>query len=469
MSIVQWVNLEKDEAYAADPDVGSVDRCGPLSVKAVFARNGVPLNFTVKAVPSGSDNVEYSSAEQLRNPNFRMPTEISGLAMEKQVTLDGAVKLPAAGGNKYKLEAKDANGVTVQSVDVEARRKLYYQVLAMDDAKGTVPIYSLAPMESHAARHFITLQKTGVTGKIPYRKTLTMHSGGNVAKFGTEVGQAYNISAAQKKVGVAVVFSDYIASMDSAKFEVILTAGSSNPRVVVSANDVTIVGDKYLWHGLDDAEDSSKLWFIDGGVEYSNPVTGEKDRYQFSRDNVDIAGGKHFSYGGYHQIKIRRDSRLNVLLGKTQGTLTFAIKVNVVGGWTNGFSWAPDGNHLITCARRVRWEDMPSNTQEYTWNHEIGHRFGMVAYGNREDLSKLHNYSKLPDGPPTLYSDATGVRYQGHRGPHCGMGAQYDYLKDSWSGTPGCVMFGANGIGNKHSPKEYCSECAPIVRKLDLS
>lgn len=96
----------------------------------------------------------------------------------------------------------------------------------------------------------------------------------------------------------------------------------------------------------------------------------------------------------------------------------------------------------------------------------MGHRFGMVAYGHRSDID---GHRKLPDGPANFYSDATGVNYGGHRGPHCGKGATYDSATDWWSGDPKCVMFGANGIGSNDAPKEYCDECTPIVRKLDLS
>src|SRR5690606_21362815 len=120
----------------------------------------------------------------------------------------------------------------------------------------------------------------------------------------------------------------------------------------------------------------------------------------------------------------------------------------------------------ITCSRRPLWEDMPVNTREYTWNHEVGHRFGMVAYGDNQSIP---GYKNLPNAPPHLYSDATGPNYGGHRGPHCGKGATYNAATDSWSGTPECVMFGANGIAGRHAPKEYCEDCAKVVRKLDLS
>ncbi|MGQ9424390.1 hypothetical protein ACXYTJ_00400 [Gilvimarinus sp. F26214L] len=465
MAIIQWVNLEKNEAYAKDPDIGSVDRCGPLSIKALFAKDGVPLSFSVRAVPAGKDNVEYSEAEQNRNPNFKMPKDVSGLASEKEVLLDGLVKLPAAGGNKYKLEATDANGTTVQSVEVEAKRKLYYQVMSMSGPEGRVPSYSLSPMENHAEKHSIVLSQEGAPATIPYRKCLAMHSGGNLNKFGGEVAKAYTLTDPYKKVGIAAVFSDYIASMKEHDYFRTLAIGGSAPGISVSEGYITITGDRYLWHGLDDEDDKEKKWFVLGAAFYSNPSGGPDMTYRLKKENVSITGSPRFPYGGFHQIKIKRDDSLNSLLAGKGGIFKIGLKVNIVNGWTNGFSWSPGGNDLITCARRTRWRDMPAETREYTWNHEVGHRFGMVAFGHR---TKVPGSNKLPDGPPTLYGENRGVNDYGHQGPHCGAGATYSPAS-GWSGAPGCVMFGANGTGEKHAPKEYCGACAKVVRKVDLA
>lgn len=465
MAIIQWVNLGKDPAYAKDPDIGSVDRCGPLSVTTKFDKNNVPIVFTVKVSPSGGDNVTYTPAElgPGRNINFKLMKGLSDLAHSTEVILDNDIYLPAAGGNKYKVEAKDANGVMVASMEIEARRKLYYQVLTMDDANGTVPTYSLASMETHADKHFISLKKTGADGKITYRKTLAMHAGGNLGQFGSDVGGAYNISAPLKKVGIAAVFSDYIASMKSSIFILPVTIGVANSGV--TATDVIVVGNAFLWHGMDDNEDASKKWLIDAAAEYSDPTTSSFQTYFIPRANINITGAKYFPHGGYHQIKITRDAGLDALLNKSQGVIKISLEVNIVDGWTNGFSWSPGGSDLITCAKRTQWQDMPANTQEYTWNHEVGHRFGMVAYGHR---AAIGGSNKLPDGPSTLYGENRGVNDKNHQGPHCEKGATFS-ATTGWSGTPLCVMFGANGIGTAHSPKEYCAECTKIVRKLDLS
>jgi hypothetical protein len=87
----------------------------------------------------------------------------------------------------------------------------------------------------------------------------------------------------------------------------------------------------------------------------------------------------------------------------------------------------------------------------------------MTAWGNSSHGNKALR-DKLPDGPSTLHGENHGVNDKGHAGPHCEKGDAYNSSTGRWSGTPGCVMFGANGIGNNNSPDEYCSECKPIVR-----
>jgi len=463
MTLVQWVNLEKDDAYAADSDIGSKDRCGPITVDVLFDKAKVPLNFKMKITPVGGKNAVYTKAEMKRNKKFKETQGVSGLADDKNVLMESTIGLPAAGGNKYKIEAKDANGVVVESLEVETKRKLYYQVVTMDDANGSVASYSLGSMEAHADQYFIKLQKKGADRKIPYRKTLAMHSGGNLSMFGSDVGTAFNLDAPLKKVGIAAVFSNYIASMKLSRFAISLAIGTPSPQV--TATDVTVVGNSFLWHGMDDAEDLAKKWLVNAAAEYIDPTTSAVQTYFIPRANIDITGTKYFTYGGYHQIKITRDAGLDALLNKSAGAVTISVEVNIVSGWTNGFSWSPGGSPLITCARRTVWKDMPVNTREYTWNHEVGHRFGMVAYGNKKSIA---GYAKLPDGPATLYGENRGVNDKGHQGPHCETGATYSPTA-GWSGAPGCVMFGANGIGTAHAPNDYCGACKPIVRKLDLS
>lgn len=472
MTITQWVNLEKEDDYAKDPDIGSKDRCGNLTIKTAFAKGNVPLSYKVKVKSAGSGNVTYTAAELARNSKFKMTKGVLDLGSSTEVLMEDNIQLPAAGGNKYILEAIDANGKTVSSVEVETKRRLYYQEITMDDVNGTVPNYSLSPMEAHAEKHFIYLKKMGATKKTPYFKTLTDN---NSLNFATQVKKAYDLSQALQKVGIALVFSDYITDPDKFDFIDVLPIGGSNPYISISATDITISVDDYLWYGLDDADDKAKNYFVSGQLQHIDPINSPTPSVStILKKDVDIAGTKLKTHGGYHKISIKRTPSINDLLNKTSGVLTFSLELNSAPFWTNGFSWNPwsDDFKLITVSRRPLWEDMTSSTREQVWNHELGHRLGMTSYGNKKDYKgkDIDGFKKLPDGPTSFYYDISDNKnYGGHRGPHCGKGAVYNDTTDDWSGVPGCVMYGADAIGSNSTPKEYCPDCTPIVRKLDLS
>lgn len=469
MAIIQWVNLEKDSDYLDDPDIESLDRCGKLSVKTAFSSGDVNLAYKVKVSPVDG-NVIYSAEELGRNTNFKMTKGASDLATDTEVLIEESIQLPAAGGNKYILEAKDANGIPVSSAEVEARRRLYCQYITMDDKTGKVPTYSLSPLEAHAKKYQIYLKPVGQQKKIPYFKTV--HKG-NQLNFAIEVKKAYDISNSLQKVGLAIVYSDYIAKKSKLAYTKNLTIGQKYSDILITPTDIYIGLKHYLWFGLDDKDDNLKDFFIDGVIEY-NSFNNVKDTYFIQRKDISVIGKKVNTYGGYHQIKIARNKNLDRLLNNKAGTLKFEIDFHQVASWTNGFSWNPWGDafKLITVSRRPLWEEMTADTREQVWNHEIGHRFGMTSYGNKlaHDKSKINGSDKLPDGPSSYYYDiGDNKNYGGHRGPHCSTGATYDAKTDSWSGKPKCVMFGADAIGKNSTPKDYCDECKKILQKLDLS
>ena len=148
------------------------------------------------------------------------------------------------------------------------------------------------------------------------------------------------------------------------------------------------------------------------------------------------------------------------------GKIDIVFEVNKVAGFSGGFSWGGGGFALTTCCTKAWFEDKPQSKSDVIWNHELGHRMGMVAYGNK---TSIRGANKLPDGPPTLYGENRGVNDKGHQGPHCEKNVTYNATTNVWAGIPGCVLFGATGIGAVDSPLDYCSECTKIVRKLDLS
>lgn len=495
MAIIQWVNLEKDDDYLADADIDSKDRCGKLSITTAFAKGKVPLLYKVKVSPSGTDNVTYSEAEKNRNDNFKMTKGAVDLGTEAEVLIDDVIQLSAAGGNKYKLEAKDANGKVVESEEIEAKRKLYYQYMHMEDANGKVTSYPLSQLESHCLKNFVTLTKvSGTDKKIPFHKCINMGRGTrySYSDFSTDVKAEYDLNAAQKKVGCVTVLSCAIASYKkipknithiiggAAKAECKIKPGIplAGLSVVPSVVSLTVLsGTSFLWCDLNDDDDNSKVWFIDGAISFTpnasstSPSALAAHSIPIERGSVSIGDTKIRPHGGRQVIDISAGPGLEAMLAETSGTIEFALEINKLSGFSGGFSIP--GTGITTCCTQSWFKDKKATDSDVIWNHELGHRMGMVAYGDKP----LATYPrpKLPDAPPNLYGEisdknAPGYNSKGHQGPHCEKGSlSYDSAKKKWTGTPGCVLFGATSASGNSSPLDYCSDCTPIVRKLDLS
>lgn len=483
MAIIQWVNLDKDSDYLDDPDIDSLDRCGKLSVKTAFSSGEVDLSYKVKVTPIAG-NVTYDSTELGRNSNFKMTLGTSDLATDDEVLMEESIQLPAAGGNKYKLEAKGANGSDVKSAEVEAKRKLYYQFMHMEDSSDKVTPYSLSQLEQHCDKYFIKLTKLSSAGdkKIPFRKCINSGKGGRFSHvgFANDVKAKYDLKDAFKKVGCVTALSNYIASFKSK--ETVIThiiGGVVEPACTIDSDKISLwLTDKeLLWHGLDDTDDADKSWFIKGAVNYQPTPSSIRaaQTIEFFKDDVEIAGTNIKSYGGRREIflKIKPGSDLASFTAQTDGTISFYIKFNVIKGFSAGFSWGGAGFALTTCCTKAWFEDKKPEDSDVIWNHELGHRIGMTAYGDKDHSStnaKFFVKGHLPNSPPKLYGENRGVNDKGHQGPHCESGSlTYDASKNKWSGTPGCVLFGATGTSSASSPLDYCADCTDIVKKLDLS
>lgn len=483
-NLEQWVNLTKHEIFTKDGDGATLDRCGKITVEAMFEKANIPIGYKVKVTPVGGNNATYTKKEMHRNPNFRMTKGRVGASDDKHVLLEDSIQLPAAGGNEYIVEAKDSKGNVVKSpISVIAKRKLYYQVITMDAGKGnaetTVNSYSLSAMRDDYKKYHIAIVEKGSPAKISFYKTITES---NQVAFAQEVARVAKFDANKlsdqdlKRVGFSAVFSNYIADMGNYTFAQTVQIGTATPYCDIHQDYIVLAGDQLLWYGLDDADDQVKKYLRSGlKVKYTDQ-SGNVQSILVPESEISIANvPSYFQYGGYIQLQINITPALRALLNNKSGTLDFEIDVNIVSSWTNGFQWRAYGADLVTVARRIEFKDMNATTIPYTWNHEVGHRLGMVAYGNKGGEAKYKNNIKfrekkwLPDAPTTLYGENPGVNDQGHQGPHCSNGANFDG-NGTWTDQPLCVMFGANGTSeHMHAPKDYCDKCQPIVRKLDLS
>ncbi|MFO0757409.1 MAG: hypothetical protein U0359_13010 [Byssovorax sp.] len=460
--VEQWVNLTRDPKFVSD-GISSIERVGEeVRFKCTFKSADLgSFRYKVVAV----DQIKYSKGERGRNPHFKLRSGRGSTTNNAagEVVIENKVKLPAAGGNKYKIEVQwmDKGGSTITlSETIVTRRRLFYQSVNM---AGVTP-GPTAAMENEywngAKKYFIKMINKG-GGTIPLIPVLwdDAANNSNSIPLVRSTKGTYSLENL-RPFSFILVWSRYIASKaqqvltDTQDFSIpskLFTWGYQGQSVIIDTGF-------WLWADLDPNDDANKAWLIDLTCTFTDSA-GRPTQLNIPRDRINIEGTKRFTYGGYHKIKVDLSApdlqNLRNYFTANKGTITFDYTVLTVGGWTNGFSF--NGINLITVADRAQWEDMPAATRDYTLNHEVGHKVGMTPDGT----------GRLPTKPSCFYTGQT------HQGPHCGKGATFSAAAQSWSGTPGCVMFGADGVYNgatyTPAPATYCGECEPLLRKVDLS
>ena len=448
----QWVNLDDKADFVGD-GIDDVKRIGAIHFKFTF-KKAKPSKFRVRLIPIGAA-ATYSDDERNRNEAFRARVTSSVLnnAGQAESVMDKAVHLPAAGGNKYKLQAMHKDKVVDSPINVIVKRRLYYQVMAM---RG-MTAHSTATMDSA----FLN------SGKEIFIKMINKNPGGEIALMGVIDDSKHSqfIRACGKQYGLSkyepfsfgICYVQYIVDPleTIVKHRLVTNVPSKIGKWSWDGLQAELDVDGYLWHGFDDAEDLAQSWLIDLYVGFIAVGGTAIEPIPRSALQVSIVGPKKYTHGGYNKIavKIVDGAVKRKFASERQGQFYFEVKLKTAAGWTNGFAYT-DIN-LIAIANRVAWEDMNAVTREYTLNHEVGHKVGMVSDGTGRAVEKSPNHY-------------TG---QAHQGPHCSKGAIFS--GGYWSGAPRCVMFGANGaysgVTENAAPATFCPDCEPRVRKLDLS
>ena len=218
--LIQWVNLEKKSAYADGKTYGagteairSEERLGALRVQTTF-RETTPVMVLMRLVAEGSDNVSYSDAEKKRHRPFRLEGQYgaiigSAITEGKETKHDKLVAMPPAGGNQYRIEAKYKGKVVKSKKVIEARRRLYYQVLSM---RGTTCPASFTDFEkeflNEDKKYFIELVelKNG-RNKLAALKTIHRH---NKSDYEEDAEKNYKLRS-HKPYSSAVVVVNNIA------------------------------------------------------------------------------------------------------------------------------------------------------------------------------------------------------------------------------------------------------------------
>ena len=101
----QFVNLVKDPKFVED-EVKSIERAGALHIEATMSKGISPNLLKVRVTPV-SEPQTYTATETPRNTRFTLVrTRKQAPVSAKKFKIMEDIELPAAGGNKYKVEGK---------------------------------------------------------------------------------------------------------------------------------------------------------------------------------------------------------------------------------------------------------------------------------------------------------------------------------------------------------------------------
>ena len=435
-STTQIVNLPREDKWV-DRDLGitAKERLGPkLKFKVTFSNPGAHP-FKVRLVP-GDDNVIYTDAEKGRNAAFKFQEQTKDYTTGGDGTkiIDGNdFFVTCAGLDTFKLVAEDTTNATeVESAVLTLKRIAYYTLVVM---KGeTAPDFS--EFRAEFAKRGLELKEVGSseTAAMPNIST------DQESTYESRCKTAFEASDAGKKkpYGVAVGVTNHLAVKNpSQQFpDVAAEVGPDKPVVDVPCMCAGLTSGTIDTHPLWNDIVPGEGWFVSaqflpdgGGAPISIPeakCTGVPDAARnpskCSKVRVDVTG-----------------------LAAARGKIR--VTAHVVDRMRNGLSF---GGVLICVCTRVWWRSRSASEINQTCIHEMGHKIGMVTDGT----------GKKPDRVPEQY---TG---KGHVGSHCHNGLPVQASYSGVSSGPKCVMFGSR---TNDRPNEFCVNCAPSVRKTDLS
>lgn len=430
----------------------NLDRVGAsVRVKAEVspALPGIPVYFRLVADPK---NAEYTNSktdptkrELTRNPNFGDDTaKRSGewLALEftnqKGIAI-ARLKVSQAGANVYEIEAKTLDGTKKKgAAKIKTARLVYFKEFRMDDANISAMPASLSKYKSEFKKYDIILENLT-------RSTMThMHNVDmyvNLNEFKNHLRTEYSASNAASKSPyvVTIAYTDQLAikreNQPLTQVGVDVGPGKAlvNIKVETPGNRVgdTATVPRPLWNNLVPGEG----WWV--SCKYTPDSGGAV---------VELTEDKCTAWGSDPSYWIQVD-----VTGLPAGTGKIEMVVHVAEWFAGGLAFGGTSNVICVCTRSW-WTPMAVSKQECVLNHEMGHKIQMVADG-------LTNH---PDKTATHYDSS-----KGHVGNHCFFGCaagQATYATTANHTDSKCVMYGA--VNEK---TEFCVNCGPAIRKVDLT
>jgi hypothetical protein len=453
----QFVNLEKKATFVED-EVKSLERAGAFRVECNMKKGLKPSLLKVRVTPVAEPQ-QYTVAEKGRNSRFKLvETRTPSIINSKTYKLQDDIQLPAAGGNKYKIEAKVKRKVVESGKTVITWRKLYYQAVHMTGV--TVP--NMTSMENDYKTHFIVFKSKDPPGTAPFTINTESESVAQRNSVVQAAGSQYTLTRYQPYT-VCVYFVNMLAD---AQDNFVVAPADGDPATLGSGLfhwsgpkvSFTLPNDKYVWYGMNPTEDAQNggrgAWLTPGSAFYQG---ADAVRRSIPDENITVDTTRKVSgLGGYDTLTIKLPWSARNFWSSRE--VRFGMTLKIVSGFCGGYS-EPNVN-LITVATAGWWRPYTDTKRLQILNHEMGHKIGMLPDATGKEL----------DQPPGFYTD------KGHQGPHCSNGANYNpaLAQNKWQGVPTCVMYGATSCFNpaagahQPAPSTYCPDCQRPVKKLDL-
>ena len=439
--VKQFVNLTRSENLINGSTIHNMDRLGNKPRLKVYFNKLGNHRFTVKCLPV-EGNAVYTEGELTRNIRFKYQNE------PKSYTTDsnGSLILPledfyisAAGKEKYIFQATDSNGCSVSTGELEVQRLIYYVELKMRTLRSCGQ--NLSTVEKEYTKHNIKLHKLPSV-EMEYMPNID-HDESSI--FLDNASRAFRNSDAMRKDPhvVAIAYTSQLAVKKAnhriLEPSVVVGPGQSPVLIEISGQ---IPGSKlskkyYLWQGIKENE----TWFVSARyVKEGGTLV----------DVIEIPVKKCIAVPETNESPLASNLVSIDVSELPKGTGAIELFVNVVDKMRGGLSFY-DCNLICVCTQ-AWWKTVDEALQNVIIVHELGHKIGMVSDGRRA----------LPDKPPTWYDEA-----KGHFGNHCFSGLspnQTSYGSDEDWEKAKCVMYGST-----KQKSEFCSNCAPVVRKIDFS
>lgn len=477
---IHFVNLETPEKGPGEDE----KQFGPLYWRFAFDKPA-PGVAKVRIVPDAK-NASYSEAERTRWSRFALQEKV-GEAVKPlgctEIDPHVALVLPAAGANRYRLEAKDAAGKVVQSSrTVITRRRVHLFPVYVPDPPGLARSTTagdgkgpfLAALAAITAKlsadpYAIELVKVGKMPEVAVPDPTP-------AKLRDAVLAAvskqtdHRLRTPGTYVAVAsvpwITYCELVDVQETVRLhegsgtigDFTWTLRGSEQALIVNAPP-----HRLLWKGL-----GRQGCFVSALLHAMNHAVTFNSA-EFARPDVGtLEGHRRFV------IRLHKHWEWVERFLRARADVVLNLRFHVATGWATGS--LSNGQPVLLVARSQSFEPLQAVTDAVL--HELGHALGLASTGNAgKDVGYFAQHTPdradtyydelmlLPrgaDGPvPVTRELALEDRRRLHQGPHCSAGAALG-PNGGLTSQPTCVMW-----GDEAAAGDFCPACRAAARKVD--